>query len=100
MPYFLKILAAPAEGIVGSKLALAEGANLAGRAKPPCGLVLDGAKVSKKHCTFHVQAGRLSVEDHNSSNGVFVNGKKITNSELRAKDRLVIGEFTLEVTVS
>jgi pSer/pThr/pTyr-binding forkhead associated (FHA) protein len=93
----LKILAAPEGQPVGHKLALAEGENVAGRVAPPSSVVLNGTKVSKRHCTFTVAAGALSVEDNQSSNGVFVNGKKTPRSPLRARDRLVIGEFILEV---
>lgn len=100
MSYFLKILVAPKKEMVGQKLPLIEGKNLLGRISPPCVLQLDGAKVSKKHCTFHVGPGKMSVEDHNSSNGVFVNGRKVSSLELKDRDRLVIGEYTLEVRVN
>jgi pSer/pThr/pTyr-binding forkhead associated (FHA) protein len=40
----------------------------------------------------------IALEDHGSSNGVFVNGSKATQTALKPGDRLVIGEFTLEVT--
>jgi pSer/pThr/pTyr-binding forkhead associated (FHA) protein len=97
MPFFLKVLAAPDKSHLGGTIPLEEGANLLGRVSPPCSIQLEGAKVSKKHCTFHVVGDRLSVEDHMSSNGVYVNGAKITNVELKLKDRIVIGEYTLEV---
>jgi pSer/pThr/pTyr-binding forkhead associated (FHA) protein len=100
MPCSLKILEAPEDGQVGTKLPLREGENAAGRVAPLCSLVLNGGKVSKKHCTFLLAGARLTVEDNNSSNGVFVNGKKVSKQELKDKDRLVIGEFTLEVAFS
>ena len=31
--------------------------------------------------------------------GVYVNGKKVDKAKLTSKDRVVIGEFTLEVAV-
>ena len=99
MQFFLKILSAPKKEMVGIKVPLVEGKNLLGRLNPPCTIQLEGAKVSKKHCTFHVAGEKLSVEDHNSSNGVFVNGKKTTNLVIKDRDRLVIGEYTLEITV-
>jgi pSer/pThr/pTyr-binding forkhead associated (FHA) protein len=99
MPYFLKIISAPQEKMVGVKVTLADGINVIGRSVPPCTVQLDGSKVSKKHCTVTVLGGMVAVEDHGSSNGVFVNGSKISKSALKAGDRLVIGEFTLEVTV-
>lgn len=99
MPYFLKIISAPQEKMVGVKVPLADGLNVVGRSVPPCTVHLDGSKVSKKHCTVTVLSGLVAVEDHGSSNGVFVNGSKISKAALKAGDRLVIGEFILEVTV-
>lgn len=98
MPYFLKILAAPDADLLGRKFALEEGENVVGRIAPPCRIVLNGTKVSKRHCTFKVSGTSLSVRDDNSSNGVYVNGTKVTAAELKEKDRLVVGEYTLEVT--
>ena len=97
MPYFLKVISAPEKADVGRKIQLAEGENLAGRVAPPCRILLDGKKVSKCHCAFHVASASLRVEDLKSSNGLYVNGKQTTGGELHARDRIVVGEFTLEV---
>lgn len=97
MPFYLKVLSAPEGQPVGHKHALAEGENVAGRIAPPSQIILSGTKVSKRHCTFTLAGNALSVEDNLSSNGVFVNGKKVPRSPLRARDRIVIGEFILEV---
>lgn len=97
MSYFLKILVSPDKRLEGAKIDLHEGENLAGRAKPPSEIELDGTKVSKKHCVFTLQGLDLKVDDLKSSNGLFVNGKKVLGSPLRDKDRIVIGEFVLEV---
>lgn len=98
MPQFLKILGAPIDKLVGVKVPLVEGANTIGRSVPPCTICLDGSKVSKRHCTITVLGGVMAVEDHQSSNGLFVNGRKVEKTKLVKGDRLVIGEFTLEVT--
>jgi pSer/pThr/pTyr-binding forkhead associated (FHA) protein len=99
MPFFIKVLTAPKPEMAGLKIPLLDGSNLLGRANPPCAIVLEGVKVSKKHCSFHVAGVKLTVEDHNSSNGVYVNGKKTSKLELKDRDRLVIGEYVLEVAV-
>jgi pSer/pThr/pTyr-binding forkhead associated (FHA) protein len=97
MPFHLKVLAAPEGEEAGRKYALAEGDNLAGRVSPPSAIVLAGTKVSKKHCVFRVSGRSVRVEDLKSSNGIFVNGKQVSAAELKVKDRLVVGEYTLEV---
>ncbi len=99
MPFFLKILAAPDNKSVGVKIPLQEGQNVTGRVSPPCDVVLEGVKVSKRHCTFLVSKNSLSVTDTHSSNGVFVNGAKVSSTKLKERDRLVIGDYILEVTV-
>jgi len=98
MPFFLKILASPGKTQDGMKLELVEGENLAGRSAPPATIRLEGTKVSKKHCVFKVEEQTLKVDDLRSSNGLFVNGKRVESAVLNEKDRIVIGEFILEVT--
>ena len=97
MPYFLKVLVAPEATDIGKKLPLNEGVTLVGRISPPCHVALEGKKVSKKHAGFSVQGAKVSVEDLRSSNGIFVNGKQVNQTDLKARDRLVIGEYTLEL---
>lgn len=98
MSYFLKILASPEKKMDGIKIELKEGESLLGRVSPPAQVQLEGTKVSKKHCVVKVAGDAITVDDLNSSNGLFVNGKRVTSSPLKEKDRLVIGEFILEVT--
>jgi pSer/pThr/pTyr-binding forkhead associated (FHA) protein len=98
MSFFIKILDCPVKDKVGLKIQLAEGDNLVGRASPPCEIQLEGGKVSKKHCVFRLKAGKLSLIDLSSANGLFVNGKRVNETPLVAKDRVVVGDFILEVT--
>ena len=99
MPYFLKVLSSPEKRLEGMKIALKEGENLVGRATPPADILLVGTKVSKKHCVFNVMAAAIRVDDLKSSNGLFVNGKRLITAVLKEKDRLVIGEYILEVGI-
>lgn len=95
MGFRLKIISGPEA--VGKLFALKEGENLAGRTSPPAAIVLNGQKVSKKHCLFALSGGKLTVKDLGSSNGIYVNGSKVTEQPLRGNDRLLIGDFMLEV---
>jgi pSer/pThr/pTyr-binding forkhead associated (FHA) protein len=99
MSVYLKVLASPDDKANGIKLVLAEGENLVGRKRPPALIQLDGTKVSKKHCMIEMSGASLKVVDLKSSNGLYVNGKRVESAVLKDKDRLVIGEFILEVTV-
>ncbi|MGZ3649650.1 MAG: FHA domain-containing protein [Bdellovibrionota bacterium] len=98
MSYFLKVLSSPEKKRDGEKIELVEGENLAGRVSPPAQIALPGVKVSKKHCVFNVKNNVLKVDDLKSSNGLFVNGKRVETAILKEKDRLVVGEYVLEVS--
>ena len=61
--------------------------------------VLDAAMVSRLHCRLTAtQADSLEVLDLKSTNGTYVNGRRVARSVLRAGDRLTVGrvEFTVE----
>jgi len=53
--------------------------------------------VSRRHCRFAFESGQWRVYDLNSTNGVYLNGKKITDATLFAGDRLQIGNVLLTV---
>ncbi|HEX6215470.1 MAG TPA: FHA domain-containing protein [Vicinamibacterales bacterium] len=62
-----------------------------GRA-PRADFVVDAALVSRVHCRFVLNdRGELELEDLGSTNGTFVNGKKITRATLSDGDKLTIG---------
>lgn len=56
-----------------------------------CDLVLDDAKVSRRHARLVVQGGVAEIEDLDSSNGTRLNGKEISRRLLRDGDRIQIG---------
>jgi pSer/pThr/pTyr-binding forkhead associated (FHA) protein len=60
--------------------------------------VVDAALVSRVHCRLTARKdGGLEVQDLESTNGTFVNGKKIDRAELKSGDELGIGRVTLTV---
>jgi ABC-type multidrug transport system ATPase subunit/pSer/pThr/pTyr-binding forkhead associated (FHA) protein/ABC-type multidrug transport system permease subunit len=54
-------------------------------------LVINNIKVSRYHAKIIKQDGRWIIEDLNSSNGTFVNGKKIKSREVTENDTILIG---------
>src|SRR5262245_52396864 len=60
-------------------------------------LVLDDHYVSAFHCLIERQAGRWLVRDRGSRNGTFVNGSRVTESEVEAGSRLLVGQCALSV---
>lgn len=60
--------------------------------------IIDATLVSRVHCRLtSTNDGRLQIEDLDSTNGTFVNGKKISRAELKAGDEIGIGRVTLRV---
>jgi hypothetical protein len=76
---------------------LEKGALIIGRL-PECDLLLEDALVSRMHARIYVNGEAVIVEDLHSTNGVYVNGVRITHSAvLREGDRLLTG--TTEISV-
>lgn len=63
---------------------------------PGVGIVLGGKKVSRTHCRLTRTDFGWRIEDQNSTNGLFVNGRRVTAHDLRDGDMLRVGEFTLK----
>jgi hypothetical protein len=62
-------------------------------------LVLDTKHVSRYHAVLLAGPANTSIEDLNSTNGVFVNGKRITRQVLKDGDRVTIGRSHFRYTV-
>lgn len=57
---------------------------------------LVGALVSRRHATFTLTENGVDVSDHDSRNGVFVNGERINGAvTLRAGDIITIGDDSM-----
>jgi len=68
-----------------------------GRA-PRADFVVDAALVSRVHCRFVLdERNQLQLEDLGSTNGTFVNGKKIAKVTLSSGDTLTIGRVQFMV---
>src|SRR6267378_398309 len=62
--------------------------------------IVDAALVSRLHCRITAAADKLEVVDLKSTNGTFVNGKRVQKAHLADGDRLRVGraELTVEKT--
>jgi pSer/pThr/pTyr-binding forkhead associated (FHA) protein len=64
-----------------------------------CQVALTDPTVSQLHARIYRRDGKLYVEDLGSSNGTFVNRKKVSSAvAIRRGDRLAMGSTVLEVT--
>jgi pSer/pThr/pTyr-binding forkhead associated (FHA) protein len=67
-----------------------------GRAKG-VDLILDAALVSRVHCRLEAGKDGVDVIDLSSTNGTFVNGKRVSRATLANGDRLRVGRVELTV---
>ncbi len=58
---------------------------------------LDGLQISKRHARFFRSGADVFVEDLKSTNGVFVNGKRVGRQAIRPNDAVQIGAFLVSV---
>ncbi|MBN1621483.1 MAG: FHA domain-containing protein [Endomicrobiales bacterium] len=63
--------------------------------KPENDIVIDNMAVSGQHARITMQGNNYVVEDLQSTNGTFVNEKKIINAALKHNDQVLIGQHTL-----
>jgi pSer/pThr/pTyr-binding forkhead associated (FHA) protein len=69
-----------------------------GRAES-CDLRVPLLSVSRRHCELALEGDNVKVRDLGSSNGTYVNNQRITEQELAAGDRLVIGPIVFTVQI-
>jgi pSer/pThr/pTyr-binding forkhead associated (FHA) protein len=61
-------------------------------------VLLPGGSVGKRHARVVLRDGKFIIVDLRSTNGTYVNGKRITAPQvLRGEDRIYIGDFTVQV---
>lgn len=70
--------------------------NSLGRSKE-CDILLSDFSVSRSHAFIYEENGVWFIEDNNSTNGVFVNNKKVHKSKIDVGDEITIGNFKLEL---
>lgn len=58
---------------------------------------VDRALVSRLHCRLTAGDEKLEVQDLASTNGTFVNGKRVERAQVASGDRLRVGRIELTV---
>jgi pilus assembly protein CpaF len=61
-------------------------------------IVLPKGNVSKRHCRVMLQGGKFSVEDLKSTNGTYINGRKIGEvTAVGGTDKIYVGDFVIRI---
>jgi len=64
-----------------------------------CDLCVPLMVISRRHCSFNMDEGVLSVRDLGSSNGTFVNGERVEEADLSPGDKVTIGPLNFIVQI-
>ena len=67
-----------------------------GRA-PRADFIVEAPLVSRLHCRIEASSDGLEVIDLSSTNGTFVNGKRVKRARLKNGDRLRVGRVELTI---
>jgi pSer/pThr/pTyr-binding forkhead associated (FHA) protein len=78
-------------------LKLTSGVTSIGR-HDDCLIRIKSSQVSRRHCEIFEMGGQLMIRDLGSSNGTFVNGKRVLGQQsLKPGDEMTVGAVTLRV---
>ncbi len=89
----IKFLSGPK---AGQEVLLQKGIVILGR-DSSCQITIPSKNISKKHAQITVKDDAIEIEDLNSSNGIFYNGKQIKTQNLKAGDRIALNHIVFEI---
>ncbi len=78
-------------GHVVKKMLLSQGRFIIGRAED-ADLVVTNKDVSRRHAAIICDGSNLSIEDLDSTNGTFVNGRRISKGSIQPGDEISVGD--------
>lgn len=87
MAYYLVYLTGKRKG---ERVAIPEGVATVGRSST-ADITIDDHKMSRIHCQIELTGDTCSITDLNSTNGTFVNGKRISEHTLQHADHVGVG---------
>ena len=84
----------------GGEFSIREGQRLSIGRDISSDVAIVDSKVSRNHASITARDGKLFIEDHNSTNGTYVNGEKLspsTETELKIGSNFSVGDSTILV---
>jgi len=71
---------------------MSDGTRIIGRSRS-ADLVIASAKVSRRHCSLIASGSGYVLQDHDSRNGVWVEGRRVKTAFLKHGDRFTVGNY-------
>src|ERR1700754_447608 len=82
------------DGVVIKDVTLAKDRTTLGR-RPYNDIVVDNLAISGEHAVLHMIGGDVYLEDLNSTNGTYVNGRAIKKQALEHNDIVEVGKYKI-----
>jgi hypothetical protein len=89
---FLGSLTLSTGGQMGKSYPIGEKGLVIGREQGQCDIVISDANVSRIHAWVTIEKGEVVVIDRGSTNGTFVNNKKVEKTKLNSGDVIQLGQ--------
>jgi pSer/pThr/pTyr-binding forkhead associated (FHA) protein len=77
---------------LGPDIPLGRGTVMIGR-HPACDVRLDSSRVSRRHCLIITHQGDVEVRDLGSTNGTWINGRRVASGRIRPGDEVSIAHI-------
>ena len=85
------------DSVVIKEVQLTKARTTLGR-RPYNDIVIDNLAVSGEHAVFQMLGMDVFLEDLNSTNGSYVNGKAVKRQQLRSGDNIEVGKYRIRFT--
>ncbi|MEJ7686395.1 MAG: FHA domain-containing protein [Variovorax sp.] len=86
------------DGVVIKEVTLAKDRTTLGR-RPYNDIVIDNLAISGEHAVLHMIGGDVYLEDLNSTNGTYVNGRAVKKQALENNDVVEVGKYKIRFLV-
>jgi pSer/pThr/pTyr-binding forkhead associated (FHA) protein len=83
------------DGVVIKEVQLTKDRTTLGR-RPYNDIVIDNLAVSGEHAVIQLAGNDVSLEDLNSTNGTYINGKAVKKQQLTHNDTIEIGKYKIK----
>ena len=83
------------DGVVIKEALIAKEKTTLGR-RPYNDIVIDNLAVSGEHALLHLVGADVVLEDLNSTNGTYINGKAVKKQQLSSNDIIEIGKYKIK----